>query len=82
MGFWGDSDSKESACNAGDLDSNSGLGRSPGEGTDYPLLLKHVLCRPNLRVFIINGCLILLNAFSASIEVIVIFIFHSIHHTD
>ena len=27
---------KESACNAGDLDSISGLGRSPGEGKGYP----------------------------------------------
>ena len=28
---------KESACNVGDLDSIPGLGRSPGEGTGYPL---------------------------------------------
>ena len=28
---------KESACNAGDLDSIPGLGRSPGEGKGYPL---------------------------------------------
>ena len=28
---------KESTCNVGDLGSTSGLGRSPGEGTDYPL---------------------------------------------
>ena len=28
---------KESAYNAGDLDSVSGLGRSPGEGNGYPL---------------------------------------------
>ena len=31
-GFPGGSDSKESACNAGDLDSIPGLGRSPGGG--------------------------------------------------
>ena len=31
-GFFGDSDSKESACDAGDLGSITGLGRSPGEG--------------------------------------------------
>ena len=30
-------DSKESACNAGDLGSIPGLGRSPGEGKVYPL---------------------------------------------
>ena len=35
MGFPGGSDDKESACNAGDLDSR--LGRSPGEGNGYPL---------------------------------------------
>ena len=32
LSFSGDSDSKESACNAGDLGSVPGLGRSPGEG--------------------------------------------------
>ena len=35
MGFPGGSDGKESACNAGDLGSVPGLGRSPGEGSDY-----------------------------------------------
>ena len=28
---------KEFACNEGDLGSIPGLGRSPGEGKDYPL---------------------------------------------
>ena len=28
---------KQSTCNAGDLGSISGLGRSPGEGKGYPL---------------------------------------------
>ena len=37
MGFPGDSDGKESACNAGDLGWIPGLGRSPGEGKGYPL---------------------------------------------
>ena len=32
-----DSDSKESACNARDLDSIPGFGRCPGEGKRYPL---------------------------------------------
>ena len=36
-GFPGGSASKESACNAGDLGSVTGLGRSPGEGKGYPL---------------------------------------------
>ena len=31
-----DSDSKESACNAGDPGSVPGLGRFPGEGNGYP----------------------------------------------
>ena len=37
LGFPGGSDGKESTHNAGDLDSIPGLGRSPGEGKDYPL---------------------------------------------
>ena len=37
MGFPGGSDGKESACNAGDLGSGPGSGRSPGEGNGYPL---------------------------------------------
>ena len=37
MAFPGDSDGKESACNAGDLDSISGSERSPEEGNGYPL---------------------------------------------
>ena len=36
-GFPGGSAGKESACNAGDLGSIPGLGRSPGEGIGYPL---------------------------------------------
>jgi len=37
MGSPGDSDGKESACNAGDLGSILGSGRFPGKGNDYPL---------------------------------------------
>ena len=37
MGFPGGSDSKASACSAGDPGSISGLGRSPGEGNGNPL---------------------------------------------
>ena len=37
QGFPGGSDDKESACNARDLGSIPGLGRSPGEGNSYPL---------------------------------------------
>ena len=37
MGFPGGSDGKESACNAGDLGSIPGSGRSPGEGNGNPL---------------------------------------------
>ena len=36
-GFPGGSDSKESACNAGELGSIPGLGGSPGEGNGNPL---------------------------------------------
>ena len=36
-GFPGGSVGKQSACNAGDSGSISGLGRSPGEGNGNPL---------------------------------------------
>ena len=36
-GFPGGSDSKASACNAGDTDSTPESGRSPGEGSGNPL---------------------------------------------
>ena len=36
LGFPGGSEVKDSACNAGDLGSIPGLGRSPGEGKGYP----------------------------------------------
>ena len=37
MGFPGGSDGKESDCNAGNLSSIPGSGRSPGEGNGNPL---------------------------------------------
>ena len=37
QGFPGGSDSKESACNAGDPGLILELGRSPGEGNGHPL---------------------------------------------
>ena len=37
MGFPRGSAGKESTCNAGDLSSIPGLGRSPGEGNSYSL---------------------------------------------
>ena len=37
LGFPGGSEVKVSACNAGDLGSVPGLGRSPGEGNGNPL---------------------------------------------
>ena len=37
MDFPGDSDSEESACSAGDPGSITASGRSPGEGSGYPL---------------------------------------------
>ena len=48
MGFPSGSDGKESACNAGDLSSIPGSGRSPGEENGYPLLyscLEHSMDR-------------------------------------
>ena len=37
LGFAGGSAGKESVCNAGNLGSIPGVGRSPGEGKSYPL---------------------------------------------
>ena len=37
LGFSGSSADKESTCSVGDLGSTPGLGRSPGDGTGYPL---------------------------------------------
>ena len=37
MGFPGGSEVEAAACNAGDLDSIPGSGRSPGEGNGNPL---------------------------------------------
>ena len=39
LGFPGGSDSKESTCNAGNLGSIPGLGRFPGGGHGYTLVL-------------------------------------------
>ena len=36
LAFFGSSDDKESACNAGDLGLIPGSGRSSGEGNSYP----------------------------------------------
>ena len=44
MGFPGGSDGKESACDARDLVSIPGSGRSPGEGNGNPLQYS---CREN-----------------------------------
>ena len=48
LGFPGGSDGEESACNAGDLGSIPGLGRSPGGGHGNPLqypCLEHLVNR-------------------------------------
>ena len=44
MGFPGDSEGKESACNVGDPCSIPGSGRSPGEGNGYPLQYSRYMC--------------------------------------
>ena len=43
---------KESSCNVGDLGSIPGLGRSPGEGTGYPLQYS---CLENSMDCIVHG---------------------------
>ena len=54
MGFPGGSDSKESACNAGDLDSIPRLGRSPGGGHGNPLQCSCLENPPGQRSLV--GC--------------------------
>ena len=46
-GLSGGSDSKESACNAGDLGSIPGLGRYPGEGNSIPAAFLQYSCLEN-----------------------------------
>ena len=54
MGFPGGSNSKESACNAGDLDSIPRLGRSPGGGHGNPLQCSCLENPPGQRSLV--GC--------------------------
>ena len=50
MVFPGGSDAKESTCNAGDLDSVSGLGRSPGRGHGNPCQYSCLECSEGLSL--------------------------------
>ena len=52
LGFPGGSVGKESTCNAGDLGSIPGLGRSAGEGNGYPLQYS---CLENSMDCIVHG---------------------------
>ena len=49
------SDGKEFACNAGDLASIPGLGRSPGEGNGNPLQYSHLENPMDREVWQIHG---------------------------
>ena len=49
LGFPGDSDGKESACNVGDLGSIPGSGRYPGEGKGYPFQYYGLGCKESER---------------------------------
>ena len=58
-GFPGGSDGKEAACNAGDLGSIPGSGKSPAEGTGYPLqysYLENPMDRGDGRIYSPWGC--------------------------
>ena len=50
QGFPDSSVGTESACNAGELNSVPGLGRSPGEGKGYPLQYS------GLENCVVHGC--------------------------
>ena len=54
-GFPGGSDGKESACNAEDLGSIPGSGRSPGEGNGNPLQYSYLENHMNRGVFWATG---------------------------
>ena len=59
LGFPGGSDGKDSACNAGNPVSISGLGRSPGEGNGNPLqysCLENPMDRRAWRTNSLWGC--------------------------
>ena len=59
LGFPGGSDSKESACHAGDLGKISGLGRSPGGGHGNPLqnsCLENLHGQRSLAGYSPHGC--------------------------
>ena len=49
LGFLCGSAGKESTCNAGDLGSIPGLGRSPGEGKGYSLVIANTLFQQHKR---------------------------------
>jgi len=51
-GFPGGSEGKESICNAGDLSSIPGLGRSPGEGHGNPLQYSSLENLPGQRTLV------------------------------
>ena len=52
LGFLGGSAGKESCCNVGELGLIPGLGRSPGEGKDYPLQYPGL---ENSMAYIVHG---------------------------
>ena len=59
VGFPSGSDSKESACNAGELSSIPGSGRSPGGGSGNPLqytCLENPHGRRSLAGYSLRGC--------------------------
>ena len=61
LGFPGGSDGKEPACNAGDLDSIPGLGKSPGRGHGNPLqysCLQNPLGQRSLAGYSPWGCIV------------------------
>ena len=62
-GFPCDSAGKEAAYNAGDLGSIPGLGRSPGEGKDYPLQYSGLENSMKCIVHVVTKSQTLLSAF-------------------
>ena len=65
---------KQSACNAGDLSSTPGLGRSPGEGKGYPLQYSGLKIFMDYTVYGIANSQTRLNDFHFQLEMSTTFI--------
>ena len=76
LGFPCGSAGKESICNAGDLGSIPGLGRSPGEGKGYPLQYSCLENSMDCIVYVVAKDQTLLSNFLYNINIIMTLFVH------